>query len=200
VLFELRLLQGRSEELIEPFAQTAAENPSIDLLRVALGAAYCFVGRIDEAKPLFSRDAATGFAEIPRDNTWTTAMTFSQESAVALEHRNAAAILYDLLTPYGNMVLFNGGGCDGAVARSLGRLAHLLDQPDAAESHFRTALAINERLKAPYWIARTQLDFADLLRDVGRADEAAQLVDQALETAKVFGFAALESRATGFSA
>ena len=31
-----------------------------------------------------------------------------------------------------------------------------------------TALAINERIAAPYWIARTQLDYADLLRDVGK--------------------------------
>ena len=55
-------------------------------------------------------------------------------------------------------------------------------------------------LKAPYWIARTQLDYADLLRDVGRTDEATGLVDQALETAKTFGFAALESRAATFPA
>jgi hypothetical protein len=41
---------------------------------------------------------------------------------------------------------------------------------------------------ACYWIARTQLDDADLLRGVGKADEAARLVGQALETAKTFGF------------
>ena len=34
----------------------------------------------------------------------------------------------------------------------------------------------------------------------GKADEAARLVGQALETAKTFGFAALESRATTFPA
>ena len=90
--------------------------------------------------------------------------------------------------------------CDGSLGRSLGCLAHLLQQPDAAQAHFRTALSINERLKAPYWIARTQLDYADLLRDVGKADEAARLVDQALETAKTFGFAALERRAVTFPA
>ena len=123
-----------------------------------------------------------------------------EESAVALRHQEAAAILYDLLDPFGDMVGFNSGTSEGPLARSLGRLAHLLEQPDAAEAHFRTALSINERLKAPYWIARTQLDYADLLRDVGKTDEAARLVDQALETAKTFGFAALESRATTFPA
>jgi tetratricopeptide (TPR) repeat protein len=98
------------------------------------------------------------------------------------------------------MVLFNYGTYEGALARTLGRLAHLLGRSDAAIAHFDTALSITERLKAPYWIARTQLDYADLLRDVRRNDEAAQLVGQALETAKTFGFAALESRATTFPA
>ncbi len=97
------------------------------------------------------------------------------------------------------MVVFPTGTCEGALARSLGRLAHLLGRSEAAEAHFRTALSINERIEAPYWIACTQLDYADLLRDVGKIDEAVRLVDQALETAKTFGFAALESRAAKFS-
>jgi len=57
-----------------------------------------------------------------------------------------------------------------------------------------------DQLPAPYWVAHTQLAYADLLRDVGNADRATRLVDQALETAKTFGFAALESRAAAFPA
>jgi tetratricopeptide (TPR) repeat protein len=200
VLYEVRLHQGRIEELIDAFAQTVAENPAIPLFRVVLASGYCLVGRTDEAAPLFKQDVSMGFKEIPREVTWTTAMAMAQDSAVALRHLEAAAILYDLLDPFGDNVGFNLGVCFGSLARSLGCLAHLLEQPDAAQAHFRTALSINERLKAPYWISRTQLDYADLLRDVGKTDEAARLVDQALGTAKRFGFAALESRATTFSA
>ena len=200
VLFVIRLFQGRTEELIEAFAQTAAENPALPLLRVILASAYCSVGRNDEAAPLFEHDAATAFTEIPGDLTWTTAMIYAAESTVALRHQEAAKTLYDLLAPYGDMVVFNYGICEGAIARSLGRLAHLLGRSDAAEAHFDIALLTNERIKAPYWITRTQLDYADLLRDIGKTDEAMSFVDQALETAKTFGFAALESRATEFSA
>ena len=198
VLFHIHFLKGRTEELIEPFAQTAAENPAIDMLRVALASSYCSLGRLEEAAPLFEHDSATAFAEIPRDITWTTAMLHATESAVALRHREGAVVLYDLLAPYDNMVVFNGGTCEGALARSLGRLAHFLDRPDEAEAHFRTALAIVERIAAPYWTARTQLDFADLLRDVGKTDEATAFVKQSVETAKTFGFAGLESRAMKF--
>jgi tetratricopeptide (TPR) repeat protein len=196
VLFDLRVHQGRVEELLDAFAQTAAENPAIPVLRVALAAGYCLAGRVDEATPLVEKDVSTGFAEMPRDLTWTTAMVWAQESAVALRHREAATILYNLLDPFGDIVVFNNGTCYGAVARSLGRLAHLLEQPDVAQAHFRAALSINERLNAPYWIAQTQFDYADLLRNVGKVDEAARLVDQALEIATTSGFAALESRAT----
>ena len=200
VLFVVRLFQGRTEELIEAFAQTAAENPALPLLRVILASAYCSVGRNDEAAPLFEHDAGTAFTEVLRDVTWTTAMIYAAESTVALRHREAAATLYELLAPYGDMVVFNYGICEGALARSLGRLSQLLGRSDAADAHFRTALSINERIEAPYWIARTQLDFADLLRDVGKTDEAVGFVDQALETASRFGFAALENRATTFEA
>jgi hypothetical protein len=99
VLFEIRLHQGRTEELIEAFAQTAAENPALDLLRVALASAFCLVGRLDEAAPLFEHDVATAFTEIPRAITWTTAMVLAGESAIALRHREAATTLYDLLAP-----------------------------------------------------------------------------------------------------
>ncbi len=102
LLFMARLLQGQIDELIEPFAQTAAENPAIPMLRVALAAVYCSLGRLDEATPLFEHDVATGFTEIPREMTWTTAMSHAQECAVALEHREAAAVLYNLILPYGD--------------------------------------------------------------------------------------------------
>jgi tetratricopeptide (TPR) repeat protein len=195
VLFDLRVQQGRVEELIDAFAQTAAENPAIPVLRVALAAGYCLTGRANEATALVEQDVSTGFTEMPRDLTWTTAMVWAQESAVALRHHEAAEILYDLLDPFGEIVVFNNGTCYGSVARNLGRLAHFLENLDAAQSHFRTALSINERLNAPYWIARTLLDYAELLRDVEKADEAAGLVDRAIEIARTFGFAALESRA-----
>ena len=200
VLFHSLLLQGRTDELIEPFAQTASENPAIVLLRVILASAYCALERLDEAAVLFEHDAATAFTEFPRDVTWTTAMVYAQEIATALKHREAASTLYELLTPYGAMTIFNYGVCSGALARSLGRLGHLLGRLDAAEAHFGTALSIHQRLDAPYWTARTQLDLADLLRDVGRTDEATGFVDQSLETARRLGFAALESRASTFSA
>ena len=135
MLFDLRVQQGRVEELIDAFARPRL-RPGHPCLRVALAAGYSLVGHAEEAATLVEQDVSNGFREMPRDLTWTTAMVWAQESAVALRHREAAATLYDLLDPFGEIVVFNNGTCYGSVARSLGRLTHFLDKPDAAEAHF----------------------------------------------------------------
>ena len=128
-------------------------------------------------------------------------MSQAQDCAVALGHREAAAVLYDLLVPYGDMVVFNVGTCEGAASpepRAFGSPPRAVPiRPKPTSARRSQSMSASE---APYWIARTQLDYADLLWDVERTDEATELVDHALETAKTFGFAALESRATEFSA
>ena len=81
----------------------------------------------------------------------------------------------------------------------MGRLAHLLGRHDEAEALFEAALAMNERLGAPYWIARTKLDYADLLTSRAQPDDnakATDLVQQALAAAQQYGFGALQQRAT----
>ena len=56
-LFEIRTLQGRTEELIEPLAQHAAKNPVFDQLRMVLASSLCSVGRTEEAVPVFEYDS-----------------------------------------------------------------------------------------------------------------------------------------------
>jgi len=61
------------------------------------------------------------------------------------------------------MVAGNPATVAGSVARPLGRLATVLGRYDDAEAHFRLALELHTRLQAPYWTARTELDWANLL-------------------------------------
>ncbi len=198
VLFEIRFEQGRLEELIELFAQAVADNPALPVLRVAMALGYCAVGRHDEARDLFEPAVASEFADFPRDYTWTTSMVLAQETAVALEDRSAAELLYSHLLPFGHLVALTPGTIDGSLSRSLGSLARLIGRLEEAETHLQRALDVHQRIAAPYWIAHTQLDYADLLRDLGRVGEATDLVGQALETAQRIGYGALERRATAF--
>jgi uncharacterized protein HemY len=89
--------------------------------------------------------------------------------------------------------------CHGAIARPLGRLASLLGDYGKAEVYFRVALDLHARLEAPYWTAVTQLDYADMLvaRDAGGdVEQARELSANALATARQYGCAGVEARAT----
>ena len=61
------------------------------------------------------------------------------------------------------------------------------------------ALEIHERLRAPYWIASTQLDLCELLRDRGDPGDAARarpLLDAAAATAAAHGYLGVQARAS----
>ena len=163
---------------------------------MALG--YCAVGRHDEARDLFEPAVASEFADFPRDYTWTTSMVLAQETAVALEDRSAAELLGPHLLPFGHLVALDPRDDRRIAVPVTGSLARLIGRLEEAETHLQRALDVHQRIAAPYWIAHTQLDYADLLRDLGRVGEATDLVGQALETAQRIGYGALERRATAF--
>ena len=199
VLFEIRHHQGRLDEIADLLTQAAADNPALPALRAAVVAIYCALGRLDEARVLFEPDAANGFVDFPRDQVWTTAMTLCADNGIDLGHRQAAQVLDDRLRPFSDLVSFNNGTVEGAISRSMGRLAHLLGHHEDAESLFQAALWMNERIGAPYWIARTKLDYADLLVDRAQSDDVAkarEMAAQAMAGAHECGFGALKRRAS----
>ena len=52
----------------------------------------------------------------------------------------------------------------GPVAFHLGCLATLLERPDDAEGYFAEALEVSQEMAFPYWVARTQIESARLVR------------------------------------
>ena len=59
----------------------------------------------------------------------------------------------------------------GSVQRQLGMLAAALERFDAAEEHFRAALAANARIGAVLMTAETQVQYAALLARRGAAGD-----------------------------
>jgi hypothetical protein len=89
--------------------------------------------------------------------------------------------------------------CNGAVSRYLGALAALLENWDDAARHFEDALALNERMDAPVWVAHSQYQYAAMLLARGvpsDRERALALLDSAIVTANALGMRALEERAT----
>ena len=198
ILWETRRQQGRLEEIAEFFVQAATDNPAIAALRAVVVWMYCALGRFEEARELFEPDVANGFADFPRDVSWTTAMSLCADNAVELGHGEAAQLLYSELRPYEDLIVFNQGTMQGALSLSLGRLAHLLGYHQESESFFGNALSTHDRLGAHESIVRTKLYYADLLVDraeTGDAQRATEMVKEALAVACEYGYGALERRA-----
>lgn len=197
-LSQIRRDQGRLAELADLMGEVATDAPSIPVFRAALTGAYLEAGRFEDAAALLALDLADGFA-YPYDLMWLLGMVMCADNVADLGHRDAAAVLYERLAPFADKTASAGAMVHlGAVGRTLGRLAALLGDDAAAEAHFVRALAINERLEAPYWIARTQLDYAELLlarRRDGDVRTAVGLAEAARRTADTRGYAGLQERA-----
>ena len=171
-LVNIRLQQGRIDEVIDLFEPIVTENPSIAVLRSALMMVYCEAGRLDDARVLFEHDAANAFADFPHDPVWLSTMARLADVVVALHDESAAALLLDWLVPFVGQVALNAAVTAGATDLFVARLLAVLGRYDEIDAHFTAALEIHERLEAPYLIARTRLDWADALRERNQPDDA----------------------------
>jgi hypothetical protein len=88
--------------------------------------------------------------------------------------------------------------CRGPIAHSLGVLARTTGELALAEEHFAEAEDINTRMDAPFFRARTWLEWAGLLLDRGGGGDssrAERMLHQALDVAHARGYAQVERRA-----
>ncbi len=192
-LLAIRREQDRMAELEGPARELVKTNPERPAWRAALALLLCDAGRLDEARDELSALASERFADIPQDGDWMTAMTLLADVAGALEDRDRAAILYELLLPYRNasVVIGIAAVCLGSTARYLGRLALAMGELEMARGHLEQALVVNQSLRAPVQVAHAQLDLAAAL---GPGPQAQELIAAAAGTARELGIPALSRR------
>jgi tetratricopeptide (TPR) repeat protein len=166
-LMGIRREQARMGELEAPLRAMIDANPARPAWRGALALLLSDAGRVDEARAQLELLVRDGLETISRDGDWLIAMTVLADAAAELEHRPAAATLYELLAPSAEAVVVIGLGsvCQGAAARYLGRLALTLGRRDEALAHLRRALSADTALRAPVALAYTQLHYAQALGD-----------------------------------
>lgn len=150
-LLQRSMQQGRLSEFVDVAAQGLAENPTIPSWRMVLMNIYRELGRYDDCAALFDSGYAPGFSDHPFNVMWTESVCVYADCAADMGRTDAARRLYELLRPYASRFVFLACNEHGVAARPLGRYGD-------AETHLRAALALHERIQAPYWIARTHLD------------------------------------------
>jgi len=160
-LHDIRLEQGRREEIAQLFIDAAADNPTITSLRTVAIALCVEIGDLEEARRRYDAEVQTGFA-YAQSTQWFSAMEGAVEGALALDDHDGVATLYERLLPYADRGVCSTATPTRPVARMLGCLATRLGRFDEAEEHFVMGVEYGERLRAVYWTARTLLDHADL--------------------------------------
>jgi tetratricopeptide (TPR) repeat protein len=199
-LTNVRYEQGRLAELQPLIAQVVADNPGIPAFRAVLALACCEGDLDDEARRLLAHETSTAFSELPPDVTWLPGLAIYAEVAAHLQDAAAGEVLYELLAPWAGQVVYSGISAWGSVDHHLGAVAAVIGRYAEAEEHLRRAADLNVALRAPIWVARTELATARLLlvrdglqdRERGRA-----LLERAAAAAQRLGSATLARRAAG---
>ena len=150
-------------------------------------------GREDEARRLYERALDGGIVESRHDEHWLSACANLTVLAVALGDARRAEQLYALLSPYAHLLAAHDllRADLGPVAHYLGMLARIRGDGDAAREHFEAALAFNTRTGARPWLARSQAELADCLRERGDRARGDALEAEACRTAAELGLVRL---------
>ncbi|MBL7254367.1 ATP-binding protein [Paractinoplanes lichenicola] len=134
---------------------------------------------------------------LPADGRWTFVTIVAGEVAAWVGDLDLAAGCYMRSLSRAGLYLNSMSSCHGAISRSLGTIAAALGDP-AAPRHLAEAVAMEERLGAPAFLAQAQIAYAGNLRttDPRRSRE---LATAALGTARRLGLTALLGPATALA-
>ncbi|MDQ4064483.1 MAG: hypothetical protein M3161_00365, partial [Actinomycetota bacterium] len=195
--------QGRVDELLPAARTLAQQNPWNPTWRVTVAFFASELGREGEARAEFERFAAEDFRNIPRDWGWLGCLYLLALVCAALNDRQRAPILYDLLLPYEHRstVLAAGAASLGSVATALGVLALTMRRHDDAACHFDTALEHNRAIDAKPLVALTQYWYARMLVDrasEGDHEKARLLLDEAIDLTQKLGMKKLMQQGLEF--
>jgi DNA-binding SARP family transcriptional activator len=201
--FALRWALGGLGEISADVQQLAEERPARAVYRCLVAVLDLELGNEEGARGALEALGADEFAAVPHDPEWMLALCLLVEVAGALGDVERAAVLYRVLEPYGHLVVIDPHEFGtGSAARTLGVAATACGRLEDAERHFHEALAMNERIGARPWLARTQEDYADMLleRDEpGDRERADGLLEQALSIYRELGMKSYAARASAMS-
>ena len=169
--------------------EAGAQQHAQPAWKCALAWILAEIGRTDEAKALLRELCANNFAAIPSDGNWLTAIALLSLACTLSQARELAAPLYEALAPFPKCIVMAGANASliGSTSGHLGSLARLLGRRDDAAQHFDDALDVLGRLGARFFVAETELAYAELLAERDRPGDQAHaltLVNRALDMAR----------------
>jgi class 3 adenylate cyclase/tetratricopeptide (TPR) repeat protein len=166
----IRWHQGKPNEFIPALEKTLADFPTKHGFYGMLARSCLDAGDEERARELVAFGMAGGFNP-PWDIDWLVTMAMWSDAVIRLRDVDSAALIYERLAPWHGQIVMVPSMVDSCVAHYLGALAAVLGEGGRAREHFSEALAIHTALRAPFHVARTQLEWArTLLAGGGPAD------------------------------
>jgi class 3 adenylate cyclase len=190
----LRLYQGRGEELLASLEKSVGTS-AIAGWKAALPQLMAWTGRGPESRAILERGASVRFAEVPWQQSRSTALAFYADAAVQTGNSSAASILYELIEPWAGQTVWNGAAGYGHARMYLGLLAAVLERHDEADEHLQFACEFHETNGLLLWAARTHLGWAEALAARGEVARAREHASRALDLSREHGYGLFEPRA-----
>jgi len=195
-MFSIRREQGRLSELA-PVIRLLARKGG-ELWGPGLVAVLAEQGMTGEARPLL-RHLVLHELHTLRKSLWLAALTYLTDACAVVGDADVAERLYPELAPHRGSSVMIGHlvSCYGAADRYLGMLATVLREWDLADEHFESALALNRRLGARTWLARTLYEHGRMHLARGRTGDgprADAALAEALGLADAIGMTGLAAR------
>ena len=193
------LILRRREDALSDYVSTieryVSENPALIAWRAILPMAHLMSGNTAAGVAQFRELARDGFAAIPRDMFWFTAIALLGETCALIGDRAQAGVLYGLLEPHSDkLVQISQAANLGSAHRFLALLATAQGDLDRAEGHFEAALARNTACGLRPVVALMRREYAELLMARGELERARELLRETLREAEAGGMSQLISR------
>ncbi len=194
-LLQARNYQGRASEVIEMMEQSASAYPAIPAWQAAVAAALCYLGRGSAAEKMLEEAAREHFDHIAHNSATLTALALYAETAVLTASPGPASILYELIEPWTDQVVWNGVIGYGHNRMWLGLLAACMGDHEQADTHLAFACDFHEHNGLFLWAGRAHLGWAQSLAGRGDGALARDHAARTLELSRKHGFGLFEPQA-----
>jgi class 3 adenylate cyclase len=193
-LQQARIYQGRAQEIVEMMEQSVSAYPAIAAWRAGLASMLCYLDRGAEAATILEQAASDRFEHVAPSSATLTALALYADAAVETGSSGPASILYELIEPWADQVVWNGVIGYGHVRMWLGLLAACMGDHEQADEHLAFACDFQETHGLLLWAARAHLGWAQALAGRGDAVRAREHAVRALELSREHGYGAFEGR------
>jgi hypothetical protein len=194
-LQQARIYQGRAQEIVEMMEQSVSAYPAIAAWRAGLASMLCYLDRGAEAAKILEQAASDRFEHVAPSSATLTALVLYADAAVETGSSGPASILYELIEPWADQVVWNGVIGYGHARMWLGLLAACIRDHEQADEHLAFACDFQETHGLLLWAARAHLGWAQALAGRGDAARACEHAARALELSREHGYGAFEGLA-----